>query len=393
MALGRLVATALLFVLFGGCGDGASRPLLAATDPPTVRVLLQRRVDLPVLEIRGQAWEMVSAGGRPFIRRAAEDLRVVLRAGRRGIALGSEDTGATILRIRPERTFTLGGIRYPGALVAHLDGDDVRLVNETDMETYVAGVIGNEMAPGAPPAAYRAQAVAARTYAWIRIHDPDARGRVFDVYDDQASQVYTGVAPRYEVPYGQMVDHTASTAGVILTWQSQPFPAYYSSTCGGHTTDPRTSQLDPAGAAVPLRGVKCEFCTESRKFAWTETVTDAEIVDGMKARRRPILAPVHAIEVTRRGPGGWAAEVTITHGPERQTKTLPGTEFRSAARLDSHHILSIRRRGGAWEIQGRGWGHGVGFCQMGGVGMAKRGFSHAEILGWYYPGALPTRVY
>jgi stage II sporulation protein D len=382
----------LALLLLVGCGNEAARPLLAATAPPKVRIRLQRRAPRYVLSFRDQAWEILSAGGPPFIRRARTDMEVTLQAGPRGVALGPEDTGASVLRIRGEKWFTVNGTRYPGDLVVYLDGGGVRLVNETDLEGYVAGVIGNEMAPGAPPAAYRAQAVAARTYAWIRLQDT-SRARDFDLYDDQASQVYTGLDPRYDADPREMREHALKTAGVILTWRSQPFPAYYSSTCGGHTTDPRTSQLDPGGAAVVLRGVRCDFCRKSSRFAWTRTVTDEDLVAGMKRRRRPISLPIHAIEVTRKGAGGWAAEVTITYGPDRRKKTLPGTEFRSACHLDSHHIKAIRRTKGAWEIQGRGWGHGVGLCQMGAVGMAEQGFSESEILSWYYPGSVLTRVY
>ena len=79
-----------------------------------------------------------------------------------GIAIGPEDTGAQVLRFRPDREFELEGIRYAGDLVLHREKDRVRFVNELDLETYVAGVIPNEMAPQATAAAYRAQAGSAR---------------------------------------------------------------------------------------------------------------------------------------------------------------------------------------------------------------------------------------
>ena len=36
---------------------------------------------------------------------------------------------------------------------------------------------------------------------------------------------------------------------------------------------------------------------------------------------------------------------------------------------------------------GKGWGHGVGLCQVGAYGMALRGADYAEILAHYYRGA------
>ena len=43
----------------------------------------------------------------------------------------------------------------------------------------------------------------------------------------------------------------------------------------------------------------------------------------------------------------------------------------------------------SWVFTGRGWGHGVGMCQVGAYGMALAGYSYRQILGHYYPG---TRI-
>ena len=40
-----------------------------------------------------------------------------------------------------------------------------------------------------------------------------------------------------------------------------------------------------------------------------------------------------------------------------------------------------------FKIFGAGWGHGVGLCQIGALGMALNGYSTESILGHYYPGA------
>jgi len=36
-------------------------------------------------------------------------------------------------------------------------------------------------------------------------------------------------------------------------------------------------------------------------------------------------------------------------------------------------------------LRGMGWGHGVGMCQMGAIGMALKGYNYREIIGHYYP--------
>jgi stage II sporulation protein D len=64
----------------------------------------------------------------------------------------------------------------------------------------------------------------------------------------------------------------------------------------------------------------------------------------------------------------------------RWTLDLPDTLF-SARRLK----LDNGRTG--WQFTGRGWGHGVGMCQLGAVGMARRGHDYRSILEHYYRGA------
>ena len=44
-------------------------------------------------------------------------------------------------------------------------------------------------------------------------------------------------------------------------------------------------------------------------------------------------------------------------------------------------------------ILGRGWGHGVGMCQVGAYGLAKQGFTYDQILEAYYTGIELTRMY
>lgn len=46
-----------------------------------------------------------------------------------------------------------------------------------------------------------------------------------------------------------------------------------------------------------------------------------------------------------------------------------------------------------WILRGAGWGHGVGFCQIGAAAMADAGKNYHEILAHYYPGASLNKLY
>jgi len=44
-------------------------------------------------------------------------------------------------------------------------------------------------------------------------------------------------------------------------------------------------------------------------------------------------------------------------------------------------------------ITGKGWGHGVGLCQVGAFGMAQAGSTYEQILQHYYTGVGLERAY
>jgi stage II sporulation protein D len=49
--------------------------------------------------------------------------------------------------------------------------------------------------------------------------------------------------------------------------------------------------------------------------------------------------------------------------------------------------FTIDRTPNGFRLNGTGFGHGVGLCQVGAIARARRGDSVAAILGHYYPGA------
>jgi len=128
----------------------------------------------------------------------------------------------------------------------------VRPINWVGLETYLLGVVPAELGPEVWPQieALKAQAVAARTYAWRN------RGQfASDGYDLCAT-------PRCQVYSGRSVEHPMSdravhaTRGQVMKWQGRPIIALYTATCGGHTEDGREVFADhdePYLAGVPCR--------------------------------------------------------------------------------------------------------------------------------------------
>jgi stage II sporulation protein D len=102
-------------------------------------------------------------------------------------------------------------------------------VNVVTLERYLRGVVPYEMPHDWHPQALRAQAVVARSYTLATLRP----GKLFDLYDDQRSQVYGGV--RAETVETNLA--IGATANRVLTYGGVVATTYYHSTSGGRTAN------------------------------------------------------------------------------------------------------------------------------------------------------------
>ena len=120
--------------------------------------------------------------------------------------------------------------RYRGELRAVPSGGRLDVVNAVGLEDYLRGVVPREMPVDwgdDAPAALAVQAVAARSYA-LATMEP---GAVYDLFDDDRSQTYGGVASE-DPRSNRAVQATRST---VLTYGGKVITAYFFSTSGGRT--------------------------------------------------------------------------------------------------------------------------------------------------------------
>jgi stage II sporulation protein D len=143
--------------------------------------------------------------------------------------------------VRPGKglPLSLDGKSYRGKIEAALQGGFLRLVNVTPLESYIQGVVANEMPYSWPAEALQAQAVAARSYALANL----VEGKPFDLYSDQRSQVYEGVAGET----ARTTEAVKATAHQILLHGGKVATTFYYSSSGGRTA----SAADVFGSTVP----------------------------------------------------------------------------------------------------------------------------------------------
>lgn len=373
---------------------------------PEVRVGL--KVDVESLDLDGTGGiEVVDEAGR--VRTTGRGPWTV-RPTAGGLELrGSGETVRSpgVLVVRPVTgQVRVDGKRYRGAILLHRAASGVTASNLVEMETYLLGVVPHEIGAGRPPEeveAVKAQAIAARTYAVRHMGRRDALG--FDFYATVQDQVYGGADA--EDPVSS--EAVRATAGEIIAYDGKPIEAYYHSTCGGRTA--ALEEVWPGSPRPYLQSVSDRrpeggwFCESSNRFRWTEQWDEEALHSTLTAAlatrgQAGTVTEVEAIEVTERSRSGRAAELRIRTnlGEDR----IPGDSIRWVLRPEPNRGLNSTaievHTHGADEVtqlvvEGAGWGHGIGMCQIGALGRARAGHSYRDILLTYYPGTRIVRLY
>jgi stage II sporulation protein D len=289
---------------------------------------------------------------------------------------------------------------YPGALrlVASPDGR-LDAVNIVDLEPYVACVVANEVWPSFESEAYRAQAIASRTFVVYQMER--RKDAPFDVSSTQGSQVYRGL--RTDTTGRRALEAAHYTRGLVCTFrdaaEERLFCAYYSAACGGMSQS--ASIFGNENDIPPLAGgVACDHCkiAPGDSYRWGPVrLTKSEITARLASSSPEFsaLGVVQSISIAEKTRSGRVVRLRLT-GSSGESREVLGERFRLAVGGNLIRSTDFKLRETENEMifeNGRGFGHGLGLCQWGMEGLAKQGKTAAEILGFYYPGSTLTRLY
>jgi stage II sporulation protein D len=125
----------------------------------------------------------------------------------------------------------------------------------------------------------------------------------------------------------------------------------------------------------------------SRFSRWVERKTNDDLSVGISEERA--VGSVTELRPIRYGRSGRVAELEVVG--TRGSIVLSGLDIRRRLGIRENLFFVDRQQApdghvAAWVFSGRGWGHGVGLCQVGAYGMAAAGHSYQEILAHYYTG-------
>jgi stage II sporulation protein D len=246
----------------------------------------------------------------------------------------------------------------------------ILLVNDAQVNNYIAGVVDAEAGPNAKTEFYKAQAILVRTYLHTNLNRHQTEG--FQLCDGVHCQAYRGRAIRNPI----IVEATRATNGYVVIAQDSTFiNAVFHANCGGETESGANAWLSDKTYLVP---VKDPYCANSSSARWNKAVQLDQWKNYLKN---------HGFKFT--------SEITPTKFDFLQTSrklyykidrdSIPLKQIRTDFQLKST-FFSVVATDKEVTLKGRGFGHGVGLCQDGAMQMAKLGFSCEDILKYYFKG-------
>lgn len=282
---------------------------------------------------------------------------------------------------------------YPkrsGIMVTLVSKEEGR-VYHFDLEEYLIGVVAAEMPACFELEALKAQAVAARTIAARRMKRFGGQGcqhfRKADFCDDPAeNQAWLGERSlkrrwpglSFYGNYQKIRRAVEETSGFIMVYNNRPIDAVFHSTCGGVTA----SAKDIWNNEIPyLTRVKCNFDQHSPRYHNTFFFTWDDLgkrfgISGLLFKNMKIRSST---------PQGRVSNINIGK------RVYRGNEFRNKLGLTST-CFSWKSSSSGLTFAVKGYGHGVGMCQYGADGFAKRGWRFHQILKYYYRGISFSKI-
>jgi stage II sporulation protein D len=367
LALRACALVALALLLCAG-------PAAAAGD---IRVAVAE--GLRVVEVGGGPMMVSDLAGRAVVEDSPTWLRATWKVGALEVSGGGRRADG--LRLAPGDTGFLrfNGREYPGALEIVKTGDTLTVINELPLEEYLAGAVKAEAGDKMPIEMLKAQAVVARTYA--AYHRRLNAEKAFHLVASTLNQQYIGRVPA-DSPVWAAVNETA---GQVLLWNGELFPAFYHTDSGGHTEDPRV--VFATGNMPALKPVRVEFPSGSPHQRWRLDLPLADLSAAL-LRGGVSVGRIVALDVLDRSTSLRVARIAVrgTAG----TATLRGNDLRRLVGYDTlkSTLFAVAVAGPVARFVGRGYGHGVGLDQWSAKTMADQGYNAQQIVAYYYPGAV-----
>ena len=320
---------------------------------------------------------------------------------------------------------------FEGTLNIVVEADKIVAINELPLERYLMSVISSEMSATAPLEFLKAHSVISRSwvlaqmekrhrhkdgadsfFSFIKKDDEIIRWydredhTIFDVCADDHCQRYQGITMASNPHVAEAI---TETRGQVLTYEGDICDARFHKCCGGDTEEFQYCWEDaPKPYLMSFHDPYCntndqhilsqvlnDYDQETPDFyRWTVEYSRAELSELIARKLNADFGEIQDLVPLDRGKSGriWRLKIVGT----KKTLTI-GKELEIRRALSETHLLSsafdVEQQGDRFILKGKGWGHGVGLCQVGAAVMSFQGKTYDEILLFYYRGAEIKHLY
>ena len=301
-------------------------------------------------------------------------------------------------------------------------------------------VATSEMSGNCPLALLEAQTIVARSWI-LAAAEKKHKELDLDACNDDCCQRYQGIANINQ----ESIKATKNTRGIILVHDGEVCDTRYSKSCGGISennenvwnTDPKPylisvvdSRFSEHNDVTSENGFRqwvkrktfsfCgpEFIPESeltkflgsvdvkgQYFRWKISYNNEEITDLINSKTKKIFRNIRSLVPLKRGQSGRITELKIVGEADDGSADSILIESEYEIRRVLHHeflyssAFTVETNSNdengenRFTLRGAGWGHGVGLCQIGALGMALDGRKTDEILFHYYHSSEIRKTY
>lgn len=254
------------------------------------------------------------------------------------------------------------------------------------LENYILGVVGAEMPISFEEEALKAQAVAARTYAYKRVgntNNPINHKNIGQAYEN-VEQMKKKWGSNFQNYYDKLKKAVYSTKGEIMIYNNEPIEAVFHSTSAGITEVSENIW----GKNLPyIKSVDSSFDEKAPDFLYTKKINKNDFINKISEKFPNIDKSqiIKSFQVLKRSDAGYVLEVDVCG------QKLTGRDIRTMFNLRSTNFTV--NKNDFIEFTTKGYGHGAGMSQYGANFMAQQGKTYVEILNHYYKGIQINKVY
>ena len=337
---------------------------------------------------------------------------------------------------------------FEGTLRIVVEADKIVAINELPVERYLASVISSEMSATSSPEFLKAHAVISRSWLLAQMekrqkHQEGTDGffsftrkddelirwydredhTIFDVCADDHCQRYQGIT---KATSSHVEEAISETRGQVLAYGNEICDARFHKCCGGETEEFQYCWEDtPKPYLVSIQDPWCntndkkilsqvlnDFDQETPDFyRWTVEYSQEQLSELVYRKTGIDFGTITDLIPLERGKSGriWKLKIVGT----KKTFTI-GKELEIRRALSESHLLSsafdVEKTEKSqfstlnsplstlnspltFTLHGKGWGHGVGMCQIGAAVMGEQGKTYDDILLFYYRNAEIKKLY